>query len=92
MPLAVHPDLLPCAAVLERLPVRRGGLRYSYVPGKAELIDMMLDTVCAEVLDGDADVGGWRARLERVARDNYALYLRHPWLLQVAASRPPLGP
>ena len=65
---------------------------YTYVPGKAELIDLMFDTVLAEVASDDDAAGGWRERLERVARDNFALYLRHPWLLQVAASRPPLGP
>jgi AcrR family transcriptional regulator len=65
---------------------------YTYVPGKGELIDLMLDTVLAEVsltFDGAA---GWRERLDRVARENWQLYLRHPWLLQVATSRPPLGP
>ena len=35
---------------------------------------------------------GWRGRLEVIARENWQLYLRHPWLLQVAASRPVLGP
>jgi AcrR family transcriptional regulator len=66
---------------------------YTYVPGKAELIDVMLDAVLGEVA-GCEDVGlGWRLGLERIARDNWALYHRHPWMLQVAAtSRPPLGP
>lgn len=83
--------------VADRLGVSAMSL-YTYVPGKAELIDLMLDNVLAEVprpghpsRPGDAPVG-WRARLERVARNNWALYLRHPWLLQVATSRPPLGP
>jgi AcrR family transcriptional regulator len=77
--------------VAERLGVSAMSL-YTYVPGKGELIDLMLDTVVAEVpLTVDAGAG-WRARLERVARENWQLYLRHPWLLQVATSRPPLGP
>jgi len=63
---------------------------YSYVPGKAELLDLMLDTVCAEFTDTAAQ--GWRERLEHVARENWALYLRHSWLLQVAIARPVLGP
>ncbi|HEX7744797.1 MAG TPA: TetR/AcrR family transcriptional regulator [Micromonosporaceae bacterium] len=66
---------------------------YTYVPGKAELIDVMLDTVYGEPARPLEVPGGWRARLELVARENWALYRRHPWLLQVAAtSRPPLGP
>ena len=32
------------------------------------------------------------ARLEAVARDGWALYQRHPWLLQVATARTVLGP
>jgi hypothetical protein len=65
---------------------------YTYVPTKAELLDLMVDAIVAETDEADGG-GGWRARLERVARQNWALYLRHPWLLQVAAlSRPPLGP
>lgn len=78
---------------------------YTYVPGKAELIDVMLDTVFGEfsVREDGAGVGvdgagagagaaGWRARLARVARENRDAYLRHPWLLQVATGRPVLGP
>jgi AcrR family transcriptional regulator len=64
---------------------------YRYVPGKAELLDVMLDTVYGEmprrVVKGD-----WRAKLDEVARENRQLYLNHPWLLQIAVSRPPLGP
>ncbi|MCI2417278.1 TetR/AcrR family transcriptional regulator [Saccharopolyspora sp. K220] len=65
---------------------------YTYVPGKAELIDVMLDTVYGETaraVDDDAD---WRSRLTRIARENWALYHRHPWMLQVAAGRAVLGP
>ncbi|GIF19004.1 TetR family transcriptional regulator [Paractinoplanes tereljensis] len=65
---------------------------YTYVPGKGELIDLMLDRVLAEVSLSFDEAVEWRARLARVARENWQLYLRHPWLLQVATSRPPLGP
>ncbi|HEU5475381.1 MAG TPA: TetR/AcrR family transcriptional regulator [Actinophytocola sp.] len=76
--------------VAERLGVGTMSL-YTYVPGKAELLDVMLDTVYGEVPEPPAETG-WRARLERIARDNLALYQQHPWLLQVATSRPVLGP
>ncbi|HEX2185430.1 MAG TPA: TetR/AcrR family transcriptional regulator, partial [Chloroflexota bacterium] len=65
---------------------------YTHVPGKAELIDLMLDTVYGETARPPDLPGGWRARLEHVARENWALVLRHPWMLQVATGRPPLGP
>ncbi|KOG36899.1 TetR/AcrR family transcriptional regulator [Streptomyces resistomycificus] len=66
---------------------------YRYVPGKAELLDLMLDRV-QRPSDNPADLGdeGWRAALEALARATLALYRRHPWLLQVNQSRPLLGP
>jgi len=64
---------------------------YRYFPGKGELLDVMLDTVYGELPRHDVP-GEWRAKLDEVARENRDLYLRHPWLLQVATSRPPLGP
>ncbi|WP_199487676.1 TetR/AcrR family transcriptional regulator [Actinomadura spongiicola] len=63
---------------------------YTYVPGKAELIDVMVDRVFGELTPASGDT--WRERLEHVARDNWALFHRHPWLLRVTLARPPLGP
>lgn len=65
---------------------------YTYVPGKAELIDLMLDTVLGEQARPAQVDGGWRARLELIAREGWALHHRHPWMLHVATGRPPLGP
>jgi AcrR family transcriptional regulator len=78
--------------VAERLGVGTMSL-YTYVPGKGELIDVMLDTVLGETAKPDDVAGGWRERLDLIARENWALHLRHPWTLQVVAmARPPLGP
>jgi AcrR family transcriptional regulator len=77
--------------VAERLGVTAMSL-YTYVPGKAELLDLMLDRVCVETDKPDEVEGGWRGRLELVAREAWALYLRHPWLLHVATNRPVPGP
>ncbi|MGQ0840965.1 TetR/AcrR family transcriptional regulator [Actinokineospora sp.] len=65
---------------------------YTYIPGKGELIDLMVDAVYAETAKPDDLPGGWRTRLEHVAKENYAMHLRHPWTLQIPAGRPPLGP
>jgi AcrR family transcriptional regulator len=65
---------------------------YTYVPGKAELIDVMLDTVVAETARPESVEGGWRPWVELIARENRDLMLRHPWIAQVSRSRPPLGP
>ena len=71
---------------------------YRHVPGKAELLDLMLDSVAGEPSAGrtDADppplTGGWRASLEEFARGAWAHFHRHPWLLQVSQARPIMGP
>jgi AcrR family transcriptional regulator len=63
---------------------------YTYVPSKAELIDLMIDTVHGEL--APPGQGRWRERLEFLAKANWELYHRHPWMLQVIINRPPLGP
>ncbi|MEU4803740.1 TetR/AcrR family transcriptional regulator C-terminal domain-containing protein [Actinosynnema sp. NPDC023587] len=65
---------------------------YTYVPGKAELVDVMVDTVQGGTARPEVVPGGWRSRLTQVARENWALHLRHPWLLEVVANRAVLGP
>ncbi|QRP49946.1 TetR/AcrR family transcriptional regulator [Amycolatopsis sp. FDAARGOS 1241] len=64
---------------------------YTYVPGRAELIDLMLDTAHGE-LTAELPDTGWRDAITAVAEDQWRLYHRHPWLLQITAGRPPLGP
>ncbi|GAA0909125.1 TetR/AcrR family transcriptional regulator [Virgisporangium aurantiacum] len=65
---------------------------YTYVPGKGELLDLMTDAVCAETARPEPGGRTWRERLTQIATENWALYQRHPWLLQVATNRPVLGP
>jgi AcrR family transcriptional regulator len=83
------------AVSMRRIAEKLGGVTamslYTYVPGKGELLDLMLDAVYAETLS-PIPQGGWRERLEAVARHNHALYLSHPWLIQIAITRPVLGP
>ncbi|MER7573891.1 TetR/AcrR family transcriptional regulator [Streptomyces sp. NPDC126514] len=66
---------------------------YRYVPGKGELLDLMLDRV-QRPSENPADLGdgSWRSALEALGRATLDLYRRHPWLLQVNQSRPLLGP
>jgi AcrR family transcriptional regulator len=77
--------------VADRLGVGTMSL-YTYVPAKAELLDLMLDTVLAEEARPDGAAGGWRAGLELRAREDWALFHRHPWILQITPSRSLLGP
>ncbi|QWB24879.1 MULTISPECIES: TetR/AcrR family transcriptional regulator [Streptomyces] len=65
---------------------------YRYIPGKNELLDLMLDRVQRPTGELAGPDDGWRAALEAVAHENLARYRRHPWLLQVNQSRPILGP
>jgi AcrR family transcriptional regulator len=66
---------------------------YRYVPGKPELLALMLD----QVSDPSAEVEktavlDWRAALEVIATASRALYLAHPWLVHVHWPRPVIGP
>lgn len=63
---------------------------YTYVPGKAELLDLMLEAIYGELRPPRGRT--WRTKLAGVARQNWELALRHPWMLQVATHRPVLGP
>lgn len=65
---------------------------YRYVPSKAELHDLMLDTVTGRGQPLDLVTGGWRAGLERYARSSLAGYLEHPWLLRASLTRGAMGP
>lgn len=65
---------------------------YTYVPSKAELIDVMLDRILADDVDPSMGAGDWRMKLAAVARQDWERGNRHPWMLQVGTHRPPLGP
>jgi AcrR family transcriptional regulator len=65
---------------------------YGYVPSKAELLDVMADRAYGEITLRSDPAAPWQARLAALARQHWALLLSHPWLLQIAASRPLLGP
>ncbi len=65
---------------------------YTYVPGKAELLDLMLDAAYLRMPRADSTGRPWRARLAAVAGENRELYAAHPWAAGVSTVRPPLGP
>ncbi len=67
---------------------------YTHVPGKEELLDLIFDGVLGELYASTAPAarrGGWRAGMRFVAEQNWQLYRRHPWLLDIGP-RPALGP
>lgn len=84
-------EALSMRRVADRFGVNAMAL-YTYVPGKAELVDLMLDRVIGEAARPDGAEGVWRAKLELYAREAWALYHRHPWVLRVQPSRGLMGP
>lgn len=65
---------------------------YTYVPSKAELIELMFDRVLGEVVEAPRETAGWREALTGIALERWRLGERHPWMLDLALHRPPLGP
>src|SRR5689334_21151430 len=64
---------------------------YTYVPGKSELIGLMIDEVLGEV-ELPAHPDRLRDRMSLIVRMTWDQYHRHPWLLQADQSRPWIGP
>ncbi len=64
---------------------------YTYVQGKADLVAAMRDHVMGEV-DVPDPAAGWRPALETYARQLWAVYHRHPWLLLAPAAHELPGP
>lgn len=65
---------------------------YRHVPGKSELLDLMIDHVSGYAAREPDPTRGWREQVEDLGRGMYRLYLDHAWLLQIDQSRPLLGP
>lgn len=64
---------------------------YTYVPGRDELFELMIDEAFGEreLPDGQLD---WRKQLEFHAEQAWQMYQRHPWLIWSNLWRMPLGP
>jgi AcrR family transcriptional regulator len=65
---------------------------YTYVPGRAELLDLMLDECYLAMPREYPHDRTWRARARAVAGENWELYRAHPWAATVSTARPTLGP
>jgi AcrR family transcriptional regulator len=87
---AEGPDAVSMRRIAREL--RAGAMSlYWHVASKEELIDLMLDSLEAEMRVPEP-TGDWRADLAELARRQRAGLLRHPWVMEFAASRPPSGP
>jgi len=63
---------------------------YRYLPGKAELIAVMVERAIGEPPALRAT--GWRAALTEWSELLFAGYLRHPWTIEATVGPRPLGP
>ncbi|MCX4749355.1 TetR/AcrR family transcriptional regulator C-terminal domain-containing protein [Kitasatospora sp. NBC_01287] len=62
---------------------------YRHVPSKEELVDLMADAVLLSTPLPAATLTGWRPRLAALARVQWSLYRRHPWLARsISLTRP----
>jgi AcrR family transcriptional regulator len=85
-------DAVSMRRVAEKLGIGTMSI-YTYVPGKGELLDLMLDTVYGERDKRAVHAKrSLRARLEAMARDLWDFHHRHPWTLYIATGRSVLGP
>ncbi|WP_193608892.1 TetR/AcrR family transcriptional regulator C-terminal domain-containing protein [Nocardioides lijunqiniae] len=65
---------------------------YTYVPGRNELVVLMVDQALGRTDLPALPADDLRGRLELVAITQYADVRAHPWLLDVSGVRPWLGP
>jgi DNA-binding transcriptional regulator YhcF (GntR family) len=66
---------------------------YRHVPGRDDLMLAMIDTTLGSVELPARPPRGWRTALELIARREWALFQRHPWLgPSMSLTRPQLAP
>ncbi|WP_240003437.1 TetR/AcrR family transcriptional regulator C-terminal domain-containing protein [Streptomyces cinnamoneus] len=63
---------------------------YRYVPGRAELVALMVEAAIGAPPEPDAGV--WRARLTNWSHALSAVFAHHPWLLDVTVGPRLMGP
>jgi AcrR family transcriptional regulator len=65
---------------------------YRYVAAKDELLALMVDAASGPPPPEPPDEGGWRDGLGRWSRAYLAMLRRHPWILRIPISGPPVTP
>jgi AcrR family transcriptional regulator len=83
-------DKLSMRTLATRLGVGAMSL-YTYVPGREELFELMIDRAWAMRTKADPTLP-WRDQVEHHAREAMEMYDRYPWLVRANLWRMPLGP
>ncbi len=87
---AEGPDAISMRRIAREL--RAGPMSlYWHVGSKEELLDLMLESIEAEV-EAPEPSGDWRADFRAFARRARAGMLRHRWAMEFLGGRPPSGP
>jgi AcrR family transcriptional regulator len=87
---AEGPDAISMRRIAREL--RAGAMSlYWHVGSKEELLDLMLESLYAEI-EVPEPSGDWRADLRAFACRYRAVMLRHPWAMDFIGGRPPSGP
>jgi AcrR family transcriptional regulator len=64
---------------------------YRHFEGKSEILGSMVDRVVEEVVLPELPTE-WREALKAIAERQYAMFIRHPWIVQVFGIQPRFGP
>lgn len=66
---------------------------YRYFPGKADLLDRMIDSASNSPANFGKPSLPWNVRLKKWTRQCLAIYRNHPWFLEATSARSsPMGP
>ncbi|MFC4147205.1 TetR/AcrR family transcriptional regulator C-terminal domain-containing protein [Micromonospora mangrovi] len=65
---------------------------YRHLDSRDDLLDLMADAVCGEIVLPEPALGDWRARLRALAAATVAVARRHPWYVPLLGSRAQDGP
>jgi AcrR family transcriptional regulator len=82
------------ALSMQRVAARLGAATmslYRHVPGKNELVSLMLEAAIGEP-PALAEDAGWRAAMAEWARGTRDIFVRHPWTLPLVTSARAMGP
>lgn len=82
------------ALSMQRVAARLGAATmslYRHVPGKNDLISLMLDAAIGDP-PALAEDAGWRAAVAEWARGTRDIFVRHPWTLPLVTSARTMGP
>jgi hypothetical protein len=65
---------------------------YHHVADKDELLELMSNATSAELIVPGEILGDWREALRAIAHRTRDAFLRHPWLIDTAGTRPVVTP